>query len=160
MTNLSRQLCQIFTQENEPNSSKFFPEFSAINCKLVLDFCASKLLYDRLEIRANYLNPKKCNKCWTTALGNVPKLPKNNTAPPRNLCQNNSRTNRTKSIQYGLYFLPFSCYTEFKNPYSTTFFARLYLASIYVHALLVVRPAQSVQYGLPSMLSLLPQFLC
>jgi hypothetical protein len=46
---------------------------------------------------------------------------------PRNLCQNNSRMDHTKSIQYGLYFLPlflcpfsYGC-TEFKNLYSTSF---------------------------------------
>jgi hypothetical protein len=44
---------------------------------------------------------------------------------PRFLCLNNSRTDCTKSIQYRLYFsasvsMPFSCCTEFENPYSTT----------------------------------------
>jgi hypothetical protein len=54
----------------------------------------------------------------------------------------------------------FSCCTKFKNPYITTFSVELYLASISMPALLVVRPVQSVQYDLPSILSLLPQFLC
>jgi hypothetical protein len=72
------------------------------------------MLYGCLEICANCLSPKQCNKCCTIALGNVPKLPKNSTTPfPRNLCQTNSRTDRidcTESVQYGLYFLPrFSC---------------------------------------------------
>jgi hypothetical protein len=38
---------------NKPNSSKFFPEFSAINCRSAPRFCASKLLYGCLEIHAN-----------------------------------------------------------------------------------------------------------
>jgi hypothetical protein len=54
----------------------------------------------------------------------------------------------------------FSCCTEFKNPYSTAFSAGLFFASISMPSLLVVWPAQSIQYGLPSMLSLLPRFLC
>jgi hypothetical protein len=55
------------------------------------------MLYGHLEIRANSLRPKQCNKCCTAALGNVSKLPENSTAPsPRFLCLNNSRTDYTK----------------------------------------------------------------
>jgi hypothetical protein len=81
------------------------------------------MLYGHLEIRANCLIPKQCNKCCTTTLGKMRKFPKNNTAPsPQNLCQNNSRTDRTdctfcfgfpalffllygirKSVQYGIF---------------------------------------------------------
>jgi hypothetical protein len=145
-----------------------FQNFLQLITGLLLDFCASKMLYGHLEIRANSLSPKQCNKCCTTALGNMPKLPENSTTPsPRFLCLNNSRTDRTvykirtvQTVLFASVFVPFSCCTEFKNPYSTASLLGLYLASISVPALLVVRPALSVQYGLHSMLYLLPQFLC
>jgi hypothetical protein len=121
---------------------------------------------DRPIVGTNSLNPKQCNKCCMIVLGNVSKLLENNTVPsPRFLCLNKNCTDCTKSIQYGLYFLPrFSClfsyYTKFKNLYNMASLLGLYLASISMLALLVVRPALSIQYDLHSMLYLLPRFLC
>jgi hypothetical protein len=88
-----------------------FQNFLQLIAGLLLDLCASKMLYGHLEIRANSLSPKQCNKCCTTALGNMSKLPENNTKPsPRFLCLNNSQyyTTNIRNVQFT--FLPqFPC---------------------------------------------------
>jgi hypothetical protein len=82
------------------------------------------------------------------------KLPENNTKlSTRNLCQKDSRMDRTEYVQYRLYFpvlkfMPFSLLYETQNPYSMALISGLYFASIFVLAPLVVRLAQSVQYDL------------
>jgi len=86
-----------------------FQNFLQLIAGLLLDLCASKMMYGHLEIRANSLSAKQCNKCCTTTLGNMSKLPENSTTPsPQFMCLNNSHTDRadcTESIQYIMYFL-------------------------------------------------------
>jgi hypothetical protein len=78
MTNLSRQSCQIFTQENEPTQNSF-QNFLQSNIGLLLDFCASKMMYGHLEILSSSFS-KILGALWLySCLENHDKLPRKTT---------------------------------------------------------------------------------
>jgi hypothetical protein len=88
---------------NKPNSSKFFPKFSAINCRSAPRFLCLQTVVQMPRKTCQQLQQfYGCINGCTATLKTMPNFPeKPHSNLPRFLCQ--ERTVRTyKSVQYGL----------------------------------------------------------